>query len=75
MKHINTDFGIEGYYTPDNLGHLNIKRVAGFSKNKGNDDFISQVQKLKKFMPGPEKYELSGSMIDKKKHAFMKSRR
>ena len=56
MKHINTDFGIEGYYTPDNLGHLNIKRVAGFSKNKGNDDFISQVQKLKKFMPGPERY-------------------
>lgn len=74
MKHVNTDFGIDGYEIPSNKSYLNIKRAAGFSKNKTEDDFISRAMKDKKWVPGA-KYDLPLPWGDPAKGKWLKSRK
>lgn len=74
MKHVNTDFGIEGYEIPTNKSYLNIKRAAGFSKGKADDDFISRAQKEKKWVPGA-KYDVDLTWGEPTKNKFLKSRK
>jgi hypothetical protein len=51
-----SEFGIDGYYVPDNYAHLEKPKTFMISKSK-DKDFISTVTKQKAFLPGPAHYE------------------
>ena len=74
MKRVNTDFGLDGYQMPDSKAYLNIKRVAAFSKSTSQNDFISQVQKAKAWMPG-FKYDVAKPLGNVRKNGFLKGKR